>query len=311
MKKQQLITPQTRSKFESGFRVMQGEQEFVTYRDDSTIRVWYATEPDHYSEHSHSSVEVILPHQGFCRCVVQGVEHVVRDKEIMFIPPHTPHTLSMPSGSVRNLILFDLDSLAGIRGFAAIQPMAQGIIHLTEETSLCGEVRSQLFAMMDQYYKQPPLTNLVCYSYLLKIYTMLGQAYLAQRGEEDVPVRKQDDGAWAAINRVVEYINTNYAQPITLESCADVAGFSKYYFSRLFTQHTGTSFSHFVLHKRIAVATHLLCSTQLPIVEVASQSGFASLSTFNRTFKILHGCTPTEYRAIYEKDGGQGDHTEA
>ncbi|MBQ8312439.1 MAG: helix-turn-helix domain-containing protein, partial [Clostridia bacterium] len=37
------------------------------------------------------------------------------------------------------------------------------------------------------------------------------------------------------------------------------------------------------------------------IVQVSMQSGFSSLSTFNRTFKEIHGCTPTEYRAIYEK----------
>lgn len=35
------------------------------------------------------------------------------------------------------------------------------------------------------------------------------------------------------------------------------------------------------------------------ITEVALQSGFSSLSTFNRTFKRLKGCTPSEYRSLY------------
>ena len=301
MKKQRLITPQNRSMFESGYRVMQGEHEFVTYREDTTIRVWYGVNPDNYSEHMHSSVEVVLPLQGICRCVVNGVEHIVQDTEALFIPPNTPHTLSMPEGSARNLVLFDLEPLANLRGFSTIMPMVQQVIHLTPESSICSDVRLKFFEMMDKYYAQPVLMNLVCYSYILQVYVMLGQAYLADHSDSEESVPRQEENSWLAINRVVEYINKNYAEPITLDSIASVAGFSKYYFSRLFTRYTGTSFSQYLLRKRIAVAAHLLCSTQLPIVQVSMQSGFSSLSTFNRTFKDVHGCTPTEYRAIYEK----------
>ena len=301
MKKQRLITPQNRRMFESGYRVMQGEQEFVTYQDDTTIRVWYGATPDQYSEHMHSSVEVILPLQGVCCCTISGEEYVVTDTEVMFIPPNTCHTLSMDEGSSRNLILFDLESLAGLRGFSAIQSMAQGVIHLKQESGICGEARQMLFEMMDRYYARPPLLNLICYSYLLQIYVLMGREYLAAHSQPEETSARNEDNSWLAINRVVEYINVNYAEAITLDSIASVAGFSKYYFSRLFTKYTGTSFSHYLLRKRISVAAHLLSSTGLPVVQVSMQSGFTSLSTFNRTFKELHGCTPTEYRAIYEK----------
>lgn len=302
MKKQRLITPQNRSMFDSGYRVMQGDQEFVTYFEDTTFRVWYGNTADHYGEHKHSSVEVVLPHQGECRCVVNGVEYVVKDTEVLFIPSRTPHALSMPEGSVRNLILFDMDPISSMRGFAGIASMAQSVIHLTPANPICGEVRGKLFQLMDRYYAKPDLMNLICYSYILEIYVLMGQAYLAAHsaGQEEEP--HQEENSWLAINRVVEYINRNYAEAITLDSIASVAGFSKYYFSRLFTKYTGTSFSQYLLRKRIAVAAHLLCSTQLPIVQVSMQSGFSSLSTFNRTFKDVHGCTPTEYRAIYEKN---------
>jgi len=301
MKKQRLITPQNKSMFESGYRVMQGEHEFVTYREDTTIRVWYGDTPDQYSEHMHSSVEVIMPNQGVCTCSINGTEYSVRDTEVMFIPPNTPHTLSMAEGGIRHLILFDLDALSGLRGFSLIQPMAQGVIHLTQESAICSEVRGLLFEMIDKYYARPMLMNLICYGYLLRIYVLLGQEYLTQHSGQQEEQPRKEENSWAAINRVVEYINVNYAEPITLDSIASIAGFSKYYFSRLFTKYTGTSFSQYLLRKRIAVAAHLLCTTRIPIVQVSMQSGFTSLSTFNRTFKDMHGCTPTEYRAIYEK----------
>lgn len=313
MKKQKLITPQNRSLFDYGYRVMQGEREFVAYRDDSTIRVWYCATPDTYSMHEHSSVEVVLPHQGVCRCTVGGEEHVVKDTDVLFIPPDVPHSLSMGEGSIRSLILFDLEPLRAIRGFSAIVPMTTRAFHLTPASVICAEVRTKLFELMDKYYARPALMNLICYSYLLQIYVLLGQTYLdyasLQHAAEE-PDPRQEENSWLAINRVVEYINKNYADVITLDSIARVAGFSKYYFSRLFTKYTGTPFSQYLLRKRISVAAQLLCSTQLPIVQVSMQSGFSSLSTFNRTFKELHGCTPTEYRAIYEKNRQQ-EHNDA
>lgn len=313
MKKQKLITPQNRSLFDYGYRVMQGEREFVAYREDSTIRVWYCATPDAYTGHEHSSVEVVLPHQGECKCVVGSAEHVVKDTDVLFIPPDTPHSLSMGEGSIRSLILFDLEPLRAIRGFSTIAPMTKSAFHLTPATPICAEVRTKLFELMDKYYARPALMNLICYSYLLQIYVLLGQTYLdyaSLQKEEPVADLRQEENSWLAINRVVDYINKNYAEVITLDSIARVAGFSKYYFSRLFTKYTGTPFSQYLLHKRISVAAQLLCSTQLPIVQVSMQSGFSSLSTFNRTFKELHGCTPTEYRAIYEKNRQQ-EHREA
>lgn len=313
VKKQRLITPQNRSLFDSGYRVMQGEREFVAYREDSTIRVWYCATADAYSEHKHSSVEVVLPHQGECSCVVDGVEHVVKDTDVLFVPPDTPHSLHMEEGSIRSLILFDMEPLRAIRGFSTIASMTRSPFHLTPANPICVEVRTKLFELMDKYYARPALMNMICYSYLLQIYVLLGQTYLDYMSmqEEDTEAdMRQEENSWLAINRVVEYINKNYAEPITLDSIARVAGFSKYYFSRLFTKYTGTPFSQFLLRKRISVAAQLLCSTQLPIVQVSMQSGFSSLSTFNRTFKELHGCTPTEYRAIYEKNRQQ-EHSEA
>lgn len=45
----------------------------------------------------------------------------------------------------------------------------------------------------------------------------------------------------------------------------------------------------------------LLLNPDLTITEIALQSGFSSLSTFNRTFKRTKNCTPTEYRDLCSK----------
>ena len=59
MELRERIPPQSR--FPDGFRYMQGKQEYVTYRERSTLRVWYSETPWHYETHYHSAVEIIMP----------------------------------------------------------------------------------------------------------------------------------------------------------------------------------------------------------------------------------------------------------
>ena len=83
---------------------------------------------------------------------------------------------------------------------------------------------------------------------------------------------------------------------MSLDDAANLAGFSKYHFTRLFKDFTGYSFYKYLNKKRIEHAERLLIDPEVLITEAALQSGFSSLSSFIRMFKIIKGCTPTEFR---------------
>ena len=53
------------------------------------------------------------------------------------------------------------------------------------------------------------------------------------------------------------------------------------------------------------MAMELLSSTRTPVTQVALQCGFNSIATFNRVFREVKGCTPTQYRSIYGKSVGR------
>ena len=100
---------------------------------------------------------------------------------------------------------------------------------------------------------------------------------------------------------ITDYINEHFAEDLTLEDAADLAGFSKYHFSRLFKQYTDTSFYKYLNQKRISHAKKLLLDPQISVTDVALQSGFTSLSAFLRMFKQMNQCTPTEFRSMYNE----------
>lgn len=98
------------------------------------------------------------------------------------------------------------------------------------------------------------------------------------------------------INRAFEYIEKNYPGQITLKDISQAAGFSEYYFSRLFKEYTGQSFLSYLNTYRVKQAEKLLRSTEKSVLEIALDSGFNSLTTFNRIFKKIKGCSPSYYR---------------
>ena len=99
---------------------------------------------------------------------------------------------------------------------------------------------------------------------------------------------------------ICNYIDEHCTEDLSLDQVAKTAGFSKYHFTRLFKQFTNVSFYKYVNQKRIEKAAEMLTEPNISITNVALSCGFESLSSFIRMFKIVKGCSPTEFRNMYQ-----------
>ena len=100
---------------------------------------------------------------------------------------------------------------------------------------------------------------------------------------------------------VREYVESNLAEELSLETLAAQINFSPYYFSRLFKEAMGTSPYAYIVQRRIEAAKRLLQTTQLPIEQIAASVGYGSPSHFSRTFKRYTETTPREYRRFHRQ----------
>jgi AraC family transcriptional regulator len=104
------------------------------------------------------------------------------------------------------------------------------------------------------------------------------------------------------INKVIDYIESNLNEQITLEDLADVANFSKYHFHRLFHAYIGETIYEFIQRVRIeTAASRLLMNENIPVTDIAYDMGFSSVSVFSRSFKKIMSCTPSEWRENYSR----------
>ena len=107
-----------------------------------------------------------------------------------------------------------------------------------------------------------------------------------------------DSGSDGPIERVVLYIHTHLAQPLTVNTLADIAGFSPCYFSRRFKLETGMTPYHYILTSRIDRSKQLLNTTDMTVQRIALEVGFASGENFINAFIKLVGVSPARFRKM-------------
>ncbi|MFI2858037.1 helix-turn-helix domain-containing protein [Paenibacillus sp. JSM ZJ436] len=102
------------------------------------------------------------------------------------------------------------------------------------------------------------------------------------------------------MQQIVRDLNERFAEPLQLTQVAEAHDISPSYLSRLFKQTTGFTFSDYINLLRIQEAQRLLRESQLPITDIAWQSGFSNFSHFGKMFKRTVKLSPREYRRQYQ-----------
>lgn len=105
------------------------------------------------------------------------------------------------------------------------------------------------------------------------------------------------------IEKIMEYVNNNFGQNITLSDAAKMAGMTEVSLSRFFKQRTGKTFVDTLNEIRLGHASRMLIDTTHSINEIAYKCGFNNMSNFNRIFKKKKDSTPKDFRNSYTSVG--------
>jgi AraC-like DNA-binding protein len=100
------------------------------------------------------------------------------------------------------------------------------------------------------------------------------------------------------INQVFQYVQNEFTCKVSVEKAAALVHLSESAFCKFFKRITGKTFSDYTNDIRIAHACHLLIATDKPISLVALESGFESLTYFNRVFLKKKHLKPSTYRSL-------------
>lgn len=160
------------------------------------------------------------------------------------------------------------------------------------------EVIKQLFLeLCREEANQAPGYKQACKAIVTQLMVHLCRNYVVQTlSREDTRRQKKNR---ERCNRLITFIEANYANPIANQDMADLVHLSKDRFEHFFRENFGLSALQYIQNYRMKMAKKLIKEGNIPISKVAEMVGFADYNYFGRTFRNHYGCTPTQMAKKY------------
>lgn len=248
--------------------------------------------------HWHRNMEIVFVKKGGMLCQLGMGSEAVWEGDICIVPPGTLHGLRCMEGMHAEYenIIFDPELLgAGAADLCARQyllPLSAGGL-LQPRILRPGDAGyaavAEDLARAEQLCGDRPAG----YELAVKAVLLMFIFHLMQL-QRELPAAERPETA--RLKQVLDFIQREYAGPLSVDRAASACGCSASHFMRWFKQSTGSSFVNYLNEYRLSEAARLLRSTEEKILTIAQDVGFESLSNFNHQFKLRYGQTPREYR---------------
>lgn len=240
--------------------------------------------------HWHKEMEIIRVLSGDFRVFLNNEEHRLSAGDILLVNGGTIHR-GEPKRCTYECLVFDLSMLRRQHNDAAQRFLAP-LLNDTAEFAppeYKGD-RKVIDALFDAMQQEAPGYELLVYSLL---FSLLYQLYAE---EAVVPsVKSARTHRTETVAMLLDWIEKNFTEPITLEKLSEISGLSAKYLCRIFKEYTSKTVVRYVNELRINHACHEMASGKNS-TQAAFDSGFNDLSYFCKTFKAYTGVTPSVYK---------------
>ena len=232
--------------------------------------------------HIHATMEIVIVNKGTLTMTVDTKEYDIPEGHGLFIPPLSSHTFHSKEPNLCHVFIFS-DML--VPYFFEFSQKNTPTLHLFKVSDTSRELSDRLLPdyqnTADRITAEAVLASL-CHD-----------VYSGCRFEPR-PVSLGD-----SFSKITDYIKTHFTEDIDLERVARATGTHPVTVSKLFSKNTGVGFHYYLQYQRCSHAAYMLKNQNMSITEIAYESGFGSIRSFNRAFSAIYGVTPTEYRKTF------------
>lgn len=100
------------------------------------------------------------------------------------------------------------------------------------------------------------------------------------------------------VQKMLAYIYTHYAEPVTIADIAEAASISRSEAARCFHEYMDCSPVNALIRYRLQTAHRMLHDTSMTVQQISMACGFRSTNYFSRQFRQVYGCTPGQARSL-------------
>lgn len=277
-------------------------------RPDFEIRTGEVKSPI-VTPHRHDFFQIHININGGSRHGIRNTESIYPDRSIIFILPYRVH-YSIPAenpnyyiinfsknflGSDLTANIFETEELIALEHPEILPFLYQGLV----DFNFNDQDFSYILSLVDKIYIASKEQKLGWKERvkggLLELIGFSSEIYQT----EILNLSKSQSNQASqteSFKRVIQYIDRNLNEDLTLDSVAHATFLSPNYISQLLKQKTGLAFVGWLTMKRMEKAQELLLMTDNRISEIAKDIGFIDEGYFTRRFKQKFGVNPTEFR---------------
>ena len=239
-------------------------------------------------KHWHNSLEIVLP--------IRGGDYVWIDGQYLSL-----NTAPVIINS-RSIHAFEIGRIEPYVGLALqinyqflkeIYPKIDYVTFKQPDEEIGTLIKKQIL-LIDQYYKlQKPNKKLLIYSALYHLIYLLVE-HLSIEKKDKVELKSEKNKH--RITSIINYIDDNYQEDLTIEVLSDVFHLSEGHLSKLFKENLGMTIKAYISQTRAKEVRQALLDSDLPLIDIAIMCGFPNVKSMNRVFKDLYHCTPNQFR---------------
>ena len=247
--------------------------------------------------HWHDEFEIIYVRSGFLTVSISGESYIGKTGEAFVVSPGNLHLMGSQTGTVDyytflfplKYISFRTDDMLDEK---LLEPLNSG--HLM----ICSRVKDTAKELCEQLIKIYEAKNDESESKIttqVKTKIILLQ-FILEMWKKGFVIENDTSGRNTVEKEMVSYIQQNFTGKISLREFGEQFHLSEKYISRYFKEHFHITLSQYVTYLRLEHAKQLLQDTDIPVTDVAMQSGYQNVSYFIRSFQKAYAVSPLKYR---------------
>ncbi len=279
-------------------RIVSNDVEEVDFIPGSNMRIWYNNRSEDYPVHRHSCLEITIPIENSYTYIFDDRTIILKEKEILFVPPDMLHKISGTTRSgIRFIYLFNIDFLKGFFDYEEFTRVLREPLVITPEThpDVYNLILERFMEINDLYFfYSTSVKEISIFSKLMDVFGML-----MRKDYSDSLVVPQNDKqreVYIKFKSLAEWLAMHSAENVSMDEAATHVGYSKFHFARLFKEYTGMTFNDYQTTLKLKEVERMLADTDLQISDIALSCGFNNLTSLSRCFKKQYGCSPSQFR---------------
>ena len=247
--------------------------------------------------HWHDEFEIIYVRSGFLTVSISGESYIGKTGEAFVVSPGNLHLMGSQSGTVDyytflfplKYISFRTDDMLDDK---LLEPLNSG--HLM----ICPRVKDTAKELCEQLIeiymaKKDESESKIATQVRTKIILL---QFILEMWKKGFVIENDTSGRNTVEKEMVSYIQQNFTGKISLREFGEQFHLSEKYISRYFKEHFHITLSQYVTYLRLEHAKQLLQDTDIPVTDVAMQSGYQNVSYFIRSFQKAYAVSPLKYR---------------